>query len=163
MKKILLATALSSLIMSGCASIVSDSNYPVTINSTPTDAQFVIKNEAGVEIQTGRTPSTVTLKSGDGYFSSANYTVILKKDGFDEKTITIKSTMDGWYWGNILFGGVIGMLIIDPATGSMWKLPEGQSVSLDQSVANRADQTSLQIISLNEVPAEQRGQLIQIN
>jgi hypothetical protein len=30
--------------------------------------------------------------------------------------------MDGWYIGNILFGGVIGFLIVDPATGAMWKL-----------------------------------------
>jgi hypothetical protein len=32
--------------------------------------------------------------------------------------------MDGWYIGNILFGGLIGILIVDPLTGAMWKLDD---------------------------------------
>lgn len=32
--------------------------------------------------------------------------------------------MDGWYMGNLLFGGFIGFLIVDPATGAMWKLDD---------------------------------------
>lgn len=38
--------------------------------------------------------------------------------------------MDGWYWGNILFGGLIGMLAVDPATGAMYKLPKATSAGL---------------------------------
>lgn len=30
--------------------------------------------------------------------------------------------MNGWYIGNLLFGGIIGLLIVDPATGAMWTL-----------------------------------------
>jgi hypothetical protein len=30
--------------------------------------------------------------------------------------------VDGWYFGNLLFGGLIGLLIVDPATGAMYKL-----------------------------------------
>lgn len=32
--------------------------------------------------------------------------------------------MDGWYVGNIIFGGLIGLLLVDPITGAMWKLPD---------------------------------------
>lgn len=163
MKKTLLATALSALVMSGCASIVSESTYPVTINSTPSDANFIVTNEAGIEVQSGKTPYTVMLSSGDGYFSSASYTVTLKKEGYEDKVIEIKSTMDGWYIGNILLGGLIGMLIVDPATGAMWKLPETQTASLDAVVAQNADKSGLKIVSINEVNASDRDRLIAIN
>jgi hypothetical protein len=34
----------------------------------------------------------------------------------------LTSTIDGWYWGNLLIGGIIGMVFVDPLTGAMWKL-----------------------------------------
>ena len=56
----------------------------------------------------------------------------MKKIGFEDKVISIESSMDGWYIANILFGGLIGMLAVDPATGAMWKLPETADGSLDE-------------------------------
>ncbi len=129
MKKIVPAALAFSLI-SGCASIISDSTYPVTINSSPAEDDFTITNSNGIKIHSGRTPSTVMLKSGDGYFSPASYTVTFRKGRFAEKTITIDGKMDGWYIGNLIFGGLLGVLVIDPATGAMWKLPEEVSASL---------------------------------
>lgn len=38
--------------------------------------------------------------------------------------------MDGWYIGNLLFGGLIGMLIVDPATGAMYKLDDSVYATL---------------------------------
>jgi len=46
-----------------------------------------------------------------------NYLVTLKKEGYINKTISIKKTLSGWAWGNILFGGIIG-LTIDGITGA---------------------------------------------
>ena len=34
--------------------------------------------------------------------------------------LEITPDFNGWYIGNILFGGLIGMIIVDPATGDMW-------------------------------------------
>jgi hypothetical protein len=31
--------------------------------------------------------------------------------------------MSGWYCGKLLFGGLIGMLAVDPATGAIWNSP----------------------------------------
>lgn len=43
--------------------------------------------------------------------------------------------MDGWYFGNILFGGLIGFLIVDPATGAMYTLkPDTLNVHLVSNV-----------------------------
>lgn len=36
--------------------------------------------------------------------------------------------MDGWYLGNLLFGGLIG-LIVDAANGSMYKLTPDQVIA----------------------------------
>ncbi|NPU90564.1 MAG: hypothetical protein HPY82_01505 [Gammaproteobacteria bacterium] len=116
--------------LTGCASIVSDSEYPVAIKSVPAGAAFEVTGPGGQVVHSGTTPQTVTLKSGDGYFGSATYVIKFKKDNFTEQTFTLDSSMDGWFWGNIIFGGLIGMLIVDPITGAMWKLPENAEVTL---------------------------------
>lgn len=122
--------ALALVTLSGCASIAGNSSYPVTLNSSPSEASFVVSNKAGQEVHSGTTPSTVTLKSSAGYFDGERYSVKYSKEGYDDGTSVIYSSLSGWYAGNILFGGILGLLVIDPATGAMWKLPENVSASL---------------------------------
>jgi len=150
--------ALSLALITGCSSIVSESKYPVLISSNPSQANFILQNRAGVTVHSGRTPTTVTLNASSGFFKGETYHLVLNKDGFDEKTIEIQSAVDGWYFGNILFGGIIGLLIIDPITGAMFKLPE----KADAQLAKKAD-ASLTIALLNSVPKSQRADLIQLN
>lgn len=123
MKKNILIFA-AALCFSGCASIVSQSSWPVTIASNPNQAKFIIINDKGETIHKGVTPATVTLNSSSGYFYGATYYIKFSREGSKDTYSIIDSTINGWYWGNILFGGIIGFLIIDPATGAMWKLPE---------------------------------------
>ena len=40
------------------------------------------------------------------------------------RDLSMSARLNAWYWGNILFGGLIGWLIVDPATGAMWKLKD---------------------------------------
>lgn len=116
--------------LSGCASIVSKSSWPVTIQSTPTGARCVVTNNKGVAIHSGETPMMVTVESGSGFFSKARYSISCNKDGFDAGHSDLSAHMNGWYWGNIVFGGVIGLLIVDPATGAMWKMDDTFMVPL---------------------------------
>ncbi|WOT03992.1 hypothetical protein [Shewanella youngdeokensis] len=161
MKKKILVIALSAIIMSGCSSIVSKSDYAVTINSNPGGSSFVITNRAGQKVESGVTPSTVTLKSSAGYFKGETYTVVLNKEGFSEKTYTLTSSVDGWYFGNILLGGLIGMLIVDPATGAMYNLPERVDISLDQDITlNQVD--TLTISTIDSLTPEQKELLVKI-
>ncbi|MCK5828976.1 MAG: hypothetical protein KAH20_01600 [Methylococcales bacterium] len=122
--------ALSFLCLSGCASIVSQSDYPVTVNSSPDGATFVIKNQAGVEVENGMTPKQVTLTTKAGFFDGETYTVKFDKTGYQSNFVVLDTQLDDWYFGNILFGGTIGSFIVDPLTGAMWELPEESSVSL---------------------------------
>jgi hypothetical protein len=66
----------------------------------------------------------VKLDRGAGYFKGAKYNVVIEKPGFSKKEFVVDSSlMVGWYlFGNLLFGGLIGWFIVDPATGAMWSL-----------------------------------------
>ena len=73
-------------------------------------------------MHSGNTPLTVTLKKGRGYFKAERYTVHIAKDGYHARDITVEGEVNGWYFGNIIFGGLIGLLAVDPATGAMYTL-----------------------------------------
>ena len=104
--------------LAGCASIVSKSEYPVAITSNPTGADFVVKRANGLPISSGVTPATITLGASDGYFKPAKYSVEFRRKGIVQ-TVPLTAKVDGWYFGNLLFGGLIGLLIVDPASDAM--------------------------------------------
>ncbi|MEH6559135.1 MAG: hypothetical protein V7459_09710 [Oceanicoccus sp.] len=161
MKNIFIILAVSISALTGCSSIVSTSDYPVAIHSSPSGASFEIVNRTGLTVHSGITPAIITLDSSAGYFKGETYTLTLNRDGYESKIYTLNSSIDGWYWGNLLLGGVLGMLIIDPATGAMYSLPESVDISLDpQSVA--IDQGTLTITSIDALSPEQKNQLVQI-
>jgi len=131
MKSLVLVFAvLSIFFLNGCASIVSKSQYPVSITSSPSGAQVTVINHRGIELHKGYTPSIVTLPASKGYFSPARYTVKYELQGHLPTSGSISTALDGWYVANILFGGIIGGLIVDPLTGAMWTLDDGVHANL---------------------------------
>lgn len=130
---IFVVAAMVAGFQSGCASIVSKSNWPVTVQSNPTGAKCVVVKANGVQLHTGETPMTLTLDASDGFFSSAKYTVKCTKDGHQASSSELSAHLNGWYVGNIVFGGLIGILIVDPATGAMWRLDETHVVNMAQN------------------------------
>lgn len=125
----------AAVALTGCASIVSDSKYQVEISSNPQGAQFEIANEDGDIVNTGVTPDHIMLEAGAGYFDGETYRVTYRKDGYEQKSTILDSKVDGWYWGNLGFGGIIGWFIVDPLTGAMYKLPRAAHVNLQPSAA----------------------------
>jgi hypothetical protein len=129
MKKTLVA-AMALLALSGCASIFNGKTQSITLNSVPPGANVSVTNRAGEKIHTGTTPVTVTLNRGAGYFKSETYVVSLAKEGFAPQEVTLSSAVSGWYIGNILFGGLIGMLAVDPVSGAMYTFPDSVTGTL---------------------------------
>ena len=123
-------TAAAVVALSGCATIVSDSKYPTTFNSSPSGAEVTIKNQDGLSVARETTPFTTTLQASDGYFKKMRYTATFHKRCYQDQTVPLKTSVDGWYWANLAFGGVIGFLIVDPATGSMYKIDPNYSVAM---------------------------------
>lgn len=162
MLKRLIAIALSGVIFfasTGCASIISKSSYPIHINSTPNEAHIVITNKKGVEVFSGTTPATTKLRSGSGYFGKAQYYVKFEKPGFQSKTVPVEFKIDGWYFGNLLLGGIVGMLIVDPLTGAMYKL---DTEFLNETLAPAAiamEKSNMEIYSLSQIPDEWKSHL----
>jgi hypothetical protein len=150
------------LMLTGCASIVGNSQYPVAVKSSPEGATYTIKNRAGEVVHQGVTPGTVTLKSGRGYFKGEAYTVTFHKDGYADQVAQLNSSMSGWYWGNIVFGGLIGMLVVDPLTGAMYKLPGSASGDLGSPIASTASTQDLTLLMIDQIPEDKRDQLIKI-
>ena len=150
------------LIFCSCASIFSRSSYPVSINSSPSEAKIVITDAKGIEIYSGTTPATVKLKSNAGFFKRARYQVVFTKNGYDNKTAPIYFKTDGWYWVNLLIGGILGMLIIDPATGAMYKLEtEFLNETLTSSTAS-LQKEELRVYELQNIPVAWTQHLVEI-
>ncbi|MCO4294079.1 PEGA domain-containing protein [Solitalea sp. MAHUQ-68] len=165
MKKNLTYVILSGSIFlsTSCASIVSRSSYPISINSTPSEAKVSITDKKGIEIYTGQTPANLKLKSGSGFFGKARYQVKLEKPGYDPKIVPVEFKLNGWYFGNIVFGGLIGMLIVDPATGAMYRLEtEFVNETLIKTLASTED-SQLKVYALSDIPAEWKNHLVQID
>ena len=151
------------IFMTSCASIVSKSSYPVVINSQPDQADIVITDEHGKKVYRGKTPTTVSLKTSEGYFDGKNYTVTFTKDGYTSYTAPIKRGVDGWYIaGNIFLGGLIGYLIVDPLTGAMWTLEKEVNAVLSPLVSSEQDPSGLQIVSLADIPVHLRSQMREV-
>jgi hypothetical protein len=114
--------AASLVSMSGCASIMSGSRKNITINSNPPGAHVSVADKNGAEVASLTTPCVANLKRGAGYFSGASYVAKIEKPGYQSQEVKIQATANPWTLGNIVFGGVIGLLIVDPVTGGMFML-----------------------------------------
>lgn len=147
----------AALSLSGCASIISGKTQTMTFQSTPELSDITILNRDGKKIHVGKAPVTVSLNRGAGFFVPERYTVIFEKEGYEKKEIKVTSSVNGWYVGNILFGGILGLLIIDPATGAMYSLnTKDTNVVLNDLNKDKlqANAQSLTILSTHEVSNE---------
>ncbi|GGA97563.1 hypothetical protein [Puia dinghuensis] len=152
-------------VLNSCASIVSKSNWPVHVASDPAGATVMITNRHGVQVYKGTTPVMLTLKSGAGFFKKESYTVHFEFAGYASQDIPLECKVNGWYWGNLLIGGLLGFLVIDPATGAMYKL---ETPAVDARLAKDAtgsvEQTpTLKIANINNLPQSIAKNLVRIN
>jgi len=141
----------------GCASIISGSNQDVRISSSPDNASIMIYGKHNIKIWDSSTPILVSLKRGDGYFSSASYRVEITKERYEKQTIQISSGLNGgWYLaGNLLLGGLIGWLVVDPVSGAMWTLkPKNIDADLCKSLSfdDNGNLEGIYIILKEQIP-----------
>ena len=153
----------TAMLFSSCASIVSKSNSPVTSSSTPSGASVTVTNGEGVAIHTATTPTTVTLKSSAGYFRPASYVVTFNLKGHPPRKVELNAGFNGWYIGNLVFGGLVGILIVDPLTGAMWRLDDSLSTDFTHGVASADAGHSLKIMNRADVPKAWEGKLVAMN
>ncbi|MBI4398160.1 MAG: PEGA domain-containing protein [Candidatus Omnitrophica bacterium] len=127
---------------SGCATLVGGgSSEKVQIQSEPRGAEVFVDG-----ISSGKTPVFVSLERRD------SHQLKFKKEGYAEETrMTTKGT-NGWLWGNLLVGGIIGILI-DMSTGAAYKVdPKNIHVVLTQVKASANEVVSLSQEKVIPVP-----------
>ena len=149
------------VLITSCASILGKSAYPVSINSNPNGADISITDKKGKEVYKGQSPATVSLKSGAGCFSRAEYQVKISSRGYTDQVIPVNYKLNGWYYGNLLLGGFLGMLIVDPATGAMWKL-DTPPISITLRKSNALNTPTLEILNVNEVSDAVKANMVKI-
>jgi hypothetical protein len=71
--------------------------------------------------------------------------------------------LNGWYLGHILFGGVLGILIVDPLTVAMWRLGSlyVANLAVKTSFLEQKGETT-QFVLLDDVPAHLRDKMVRI-
>ena len=115
-------TLFLALVLTGCATIVTGTSTDVAIQSDPQEAEIKINGQ-----DYGDTPKTVTLDS------DRSHTVELQLEGYETETVQFRKSTSGWLAGNILLGGIPG-LIIDVASGGMYVLsPKQLNADLDET------------------------------
>ncbi|MDE0709351.1 MAG: PEGA domain-containing protein [bacterium] len=112
----------------GCATILTGTSAPVSINSSPGSATVEIKRTDGILVEQGMTPMTATLAKGK------EYTVTISLDGYQSQTVPVlKAGLEPTAFCNL--GGIVGWAV-DFSTGAMYKLePTSINVELKQVTA----------------------------
>lgn len=110
------------LLLSGCATIVGENEERIFIDSNPAQSPFIITDSSGRIAASGTTPQYVMLKKADGsYFGGIRYTLVLSRPGYSSEVVPLRTRFSHWYtFGNLVFLGVPGWLLVDPFSGAMY-------------------------------------------
>lgn len=108
--------------LGGCATIVSEKQYPVTIENAGGPTYYSVYNRKREVVQQGITPQQVTLDAKAAPFWPAKYQVVFAGNESMSQQQELRAGFDPWVGGNVLIGGGLGA-IVDGATGAMFRLP----------------------------------------
>ena len=104
----LMSTLVMLFIFSSCATIMNGRKEMVPIKTNPEGATAEINGHKCT------TPCSIELTRGH------NYVLRITKKGYKSKKVDLfGKSADGWLWGNLLLGGIIG-LGVDYGTGAAY-------------------------------------------
>lgn len=83
--------------LTGCATIVKGPNQQMSFTSEPAGASVVMGGRV-----LGQTPFTLLMKK------KSDQSITFEKDGYKSQSIALSTRLEGWFWGNIVFGGLVG-------------------------------------------------------
>jgi hypothetical protein len=165
-KVILIAAVFGATIATfGCATIVHSGPRSIPIASTPPGAKVSIYDRSGNLVQASATPFVAQLNPKYGYFKGQNYRLVFEMPGYSAAEVNLGSKVSGWYLGNLVFGGLIGMLVVDPLTGAMYNLsPEKieQPLSASQAEVIRRG-TGVLVILVSQAKPNERAEMVRLN
>jgi hypothetical protein len=155
----------AATVLSGCATIVHSGPRAIPVTSSPPGAKVSIYDRDNKLVETNTTPFVAQLPVKAGYFKGQNYRLEFSMPGHQNTVVKLNSSVSGWYFGNLLFGGLIGMLIVDPLTGAMYNLtPEKieQPLSTGQTKAITEGQGVL-VVLVSQTTEQERANMVRLN
>lgn len=125
-------SAATLFFMTGCATVFSKSEYDVQICSDRPGDKVILK-QGYKTIANRETPYTMRLKASRDFFQGESYTLEYVYPGTGQREVALYNAgMDPWVLGSIIFTGCLGLLV-DGASGAMYKLPDQFYVCTDNS------------------------------
>lgn len=151
MKRRISTLVIPALLLSmstGCSLVVNGRRQAVNISSNPSGAEIIIDG-----IVHGKTPAIIDLRR------DSHHSISINLEGYQTFSMNLERKVSGWVWGNILIGGLIGV-VVDASTGAMYKLtPDQVNTVLAQksnvSAKNNKDQIMI-AVSLTPDPSWQK-------
>ena len=153
----ILAVVLVAALLTGCANVIHGSRQDIRVISIPSGAivRENFKNQATT------TPGVLTVDR-----KKTSYVLTFEKEGYKPVEVSLKRTIDGWLWGNILLGlyGIVFGIAIDFSSGAAYKLTPGEvNVVLDQqqkASLRRNRDTLVVFADMEKLPQEIREKII---
>lgn len=102
------------MLLTGCATIMHGTRQSVGISSYPSNADVWVDNK-----YIGKSPTVVRLTRKDNHF------VRIELNGYAPYETTLTHQVSGWVFGNLAYGGLIG-LAVDAISGGLYKLTPEQ-------------------------------------
>ncbi|NQW09118.1 MAG: hypothetical protein HQ481_04455 [Alphaproteobacteria bacterium] len=116
--------AAAGLAMSGCATITTGSNQSITVLTDPSGAECQLDRQGSAVAIINPTPGAVQVDK-----SKDTIAIRCRKEGFQDTAGTLGSEFQGMTFGNIIFGGIIG-IAVDAGSGAMNEYPSQISIVL---------------------------------
>ena len=112
-------------LVAACATIMHGTSQQVGINSQPPGATVVVDSQTA-----GTTPVAAKLAR------KRSHRITVTMPGYQQFEMVTTRKTSGWVWGNIVFGGLIG-LIVDASTGGLYDVrPEQVNAQLARTGAS---------------------------
>lgn len=128
--------SLGTVLTTGCASIVGGANQSISVETRSTTGEAVVGANCKLENPKGTwfvtTPGSVII-----HRAYDDLTIYCTKTGEQPGIATAKSSTKGMAFGNILFGGPIGVGV-DAATGAAYDYPTLITVQLGETKTIKA-------------------------
>ena len=106
----LLFLSMAGLLFQSCTTLVNSPKQTIKFSSYPSEATVTINDKFY-----GVTPLKASLKRNGKHF------IKIELEGYQSYKVVLLKRFDNLFWGNILVGGLPGM-IVDVVTGSMYQL-----------------------------------------
>lgn len=114
MKKFILIAVFAVVLFTSCSTIMTGTSENVTFNANVEKAKVYVDG-----IYRGDTPLILDLES------KKSYTIQIEAEGYNSYTTMINKKTSGWVLGNVIIGGVVG-IVVDVVTGGIYVLDENE-------------------------------------